>query len=240
MEQAAHAEADCEASGADCEASGADSADVARAAVRSRLRSGMLDVAPVFGFTLGFALLHEVAVALPIALSLGAGVCLVRLMRGEPVRRTLAVLGIVCVGGALAALTGQATSFFLPSLVMHGVLAVATPVLLLLGWPPMGLAAGLITGEGTSWRRCPVRRRAFVTGNVAILAGNYLTLAVQLPLFLSGQAVALGTAELLNPIVLALGTLLGWRVYRRVVGTHRCAGSRPSAETPHPLERTAA
>ncbi|MFH8628414.1 DUF3159 domain-containing protein [Streptomyces lydicus] len=145
---------------------------------------------------------------------------------------------MVGVGGALAALTGRATSFFVPSLVMHCVMAVATPVMLLLGWPPMGLAMGLITGERTGWRRCPVRRRGFIRGNLAIMAGSYGLLALQLPLFLSGQAVALGTVETLGPVVLALSTLLGWRVYRRVVGTHRCLGSHLGVETSHPLERT--
>ncbi|WP_329144528.1 DUF3159 domain-containing protein [Streptomyces sp. NBC_01456] len=217
----------------------AGSEDAAQAAVRSRLRSGMIDVAPFFGFTLSLAATHRVAVALTVALTVGAGACVVRLVRREPVRRTLGVLGLLCVGGALAATTGQATSFFLPSLVVHCVMAVATPVLLLLGWPPMGLAVGLITGEKTRWRRCPVRRRAFTRGNLAILAGNYATLAIQLPLFLSGQAVALGTVEVFSPIVLAIGTLLGWRIYRRVVGTHRCADSRLNTATPPTLERTA-
>ncbi|WP_310720742.1 DUF3159 domain-containing protein [Streptomyces lydicus] len=212
--------------------------DAAGAAIRGRLRSGVLDVAPVLGFTVSLSLTHRVAVALPVALAVGAAGCVVRLVRGEPVRRTLGVIGIVGVGGALAALTGQATSFFVPSLVMHCVMAVATPVLLLLGWPPMGLAVGLITGERTAWRRCPVRRRGFIRGNLAIMAGSYVLLALQLPLFLSGQAVALGTVETLGPVVLALGTLLGWRVYRRVVGTHRCPDSHPGAETSHPLERT--
>ncbi|GAA2695569.1 DUF3159 domain-containing protein [Streptomyces lunalinharesii] len=212
--------------------------DAARAAIRGRLRSGVLDVAPVLGFTLSLSLSHQVAVALTVALTVGVGGCVVRLVRREPVRRTLGVVGVVGAGGALAALTGQATSFFVPSLVMHCVMAVATPVMLLLGWPPMGLAVGLLTGERTRWRRCPVRRRGFVRGNLAIVAGSYALLAVQLPLFLSGQAVALGAVETLGPVVLALGTLLGWRSYRRVVGTHRCLDSHPNAQTSHPLERT--
>ncbi len=224
MDRAAHPEA------------GSD--DAARAAIRGRLCSGLLDVAPVLGLTLSLSFTHRVAVALTVALTAGAGGCVVRLVRGEPVRRTLGVVGVVGVGGALAALTGQATSFFVPSLVMHCAMAVATPVMLLLGWPPMGLAVGLITGERTGWRRCPVRRRGFIRGNLAIMAGSYVLLAIQLPLFLSGQAVALGTVETLGPVVLALSTLLGWRVYRRVVGTHRCLDNHVSAKTSHPLERT--
>lgn len=84
-----------------------------------------------------------------------------------------------------------------------------------------------------------MRRRAFVKGHLCVYAGNLLLLSVQLPLFLSGQAVALGTVDVFGPLVLALGALLGWRVHRRSVGTHRCdAPVDPSPDLSPPLERT--
>ncbi|WP_406478902.1 DUF3159 domain-containing protein [Streptomyces platensis] len=214
-------------------------ADAVRTAVRKRLRSTLIDVTPVFGFTLTFAVTHQLGVALTLALSIGAGVFLLRLVRREPVRQSLVFLGFVCVQGVLAARTGDAVNFFLPHLVLHGVMAVVTPVLLLLGWPPLGVLVGLVTGEGAGWRRCTVRRRAFVKGHLVPYAGHLLMLSVQLPLFLSGQAVALGTVDVFGPLVLALGAFLGWRVYRRSVGTHRCdAPVGPSPDLSPPLERT--
>ncbi|WP_405840654.1 DUF3159 domain-containing protein [Streptomyces platensis] len=214
-------------------------ADAVRAAVRKRLRSTLIDVTPIFGFTLTFAVTHQLGVALTLALSIGAGIFLLRLVRREPVRQALIFLGVVCVQGLLAARTGDAVNFFLPHLVTHVVAAVVTPVLLWLGWPPLGVLVGLITGEGTGWRRCTVRRRAFVKGHLCVYAGNLLLLSVQLPLFLSGQAVALGTVDVFGPLVLALGALLGWRVHRRSVGTHRCdAPVDPSPDLSPPLERT--
>ncbi|MFG2831019.1 DUF3159 domain-containing protein [Streptomyces sp. NPDC048434] len=217
--------------------------DAVPTAVRDRLRSTVIDIAPVFGFTLTFALTHRLAVALTLAFAVGAGVFVHRLVRREPVGRALGILGLVCVQGALAARTGQATTFFLPHLVLHCVMAVASPVLILLGWPPMGLMVGLLTGERSGWRRCAVRRRAFAKGSLVLFTGNVLMLAVQLPLFLSGQAVALGSVDVFGPLVFALGALLGWRVYRRAVGAHRCDASLPapadmSADPSHPLERT--
>ncbi|MGW7576702.1 DUF3159 domain-containing protein [Streptomyces sp. NPDC054765] len=230
------------------EAGGTDAVQTAlqtavQTAVRNRLRSTVVDIAPVFGFTLTFALTHRLAVALTLAFAAGAGVFVHRLARKEPVRRALGILGLVCVQGALAARTGQATTFFLPHLLLHCTMAVAGPVLILLGRPPMGLMVGLLTGERTAWRRCAVRRRAFAKGSLVMFAGNVLMLAVQLPLFLSGQAVALGSVDVFGPLVFALGALLGWRVYRRSVGTHRCdAPARESADRgaapSHPLERT--
>ncbi|MEE4422472.1 DUF3159 domain-containing protein [Streptomyces bugieae] len=206
---------------------GSDHEDVTGDVIRRRLRDTVIDVAPVFGFTMGFAVTHRVVVALALAIGAGLGVCVYRLVRREAVRRALAALGLICVGGGLAARSGQATDFFLPCLVVHCAMAVVTPVLLLLGWPPMGLVVGLITGERTKWRRCAVRRRAFVKGNLVVLVGHLAMLAVQLPLFLSGQVVALGSVDVFGPPVLALGVLLGWRVYRRCVGTHRCEAPGP-------------
>lgn len=217
---------------------GAHREDVTATAVRRRLLRTVIDVAPVFGFTVSFAVTHRLAVALALAIAAGAAVCVHRMVRGEPIRRPLAALGLICVGGVLAARTGQATDFFLPSLVVHCVMGVVTPVLLVLGWPPMGLLIGAVTGERTRWRRCQVRRRAFTKGNLVILAGHLVMLAIQLPLFFSGQTVALGSVDVLGPIVLALAALWGWRIYRRAVGAHRCtAHDRPSAEISPCVER---
>lgn len=69
-------------------------------------------------------------------------------MRKQPVRQALGVLALVCVQGVLAGRTGEATNFFLPHLVVHGVMAVVTPVLLALGWPPLGVMVGLVRGSG--------------------------------------------------------------------------------------------
>ncbi|MEU8998358.1 DUF3159 domain-containing protein [Streptomyces caniferus] len=221
----------------------AGEAEAVPAAVRSRLRGTVLDLAPVFGFTLTFALTHRLAVALTLAFAAGAGVFVRRLVRKESVWRALGVLGFVCVQGALAARTGDATTFFLPHLVLHCAMAVAVPVLILLGWPPLGLMVGLFTGERAAWRRCAVRRRAFARGSLVPFTGNVLMLSVQIPLFLSGRAVALGSVDVFGPLVFTLGALLGWRVYRRAVGAHRCDASTPvpaeaSADPSPSLERT--
>ncbi|MBL1096088.1 DUF3159 domain-containing protein [Streptomyces sp. 205] len=199
-----------------------DGEDAARAAVRNRLRAAVIDIAPIFGFTVSYALTHRLTVALVFALTAAAGVCVYRVVRGESVWRALAVLGFVCVQGALSAKTGQATDFFLPNLVMHSVVALANAVMMLLGRPLMGVVVALITKEGAGWRRCTVRRRAFMKGNLVILTGSVVMLSIQLTLYLSGQAVALGVADACGPPVLALSTWLGWRVYRRAVGDHRC------------------
>lgn len=213
--------------------------EAAQAVLRGRLRAAVIDIAPIFGFTVSYALTHRLTVALVLALAAAAGVCVYRVVRGESVWRALAVLGLVCIQGALAAKTGEAANFFLPNLVMHSVVVVANAVMLLIGRPLMGVVVALLTKEGPGWHRCPVRRRAFVKGNLVILASSAVMLAVQLSLYLSGQVVALGTADAFGPPVLALSMLLGWRVYRRALAGHSCATNYPmNTGTSLPLERT--
>ncbi|MCX5444553.1 DUF3159 domain-containing protein [Streptomyces libani] len=217
----------------------ADGEEAAQAVLRSRLRAAVIDIAPIFGFTVSFAFTHQLTIALALALAAAAGVCVYRVVRGESVWRALAVLGLVCVQGTLAAKTGDASNFFLPNLVMHSVVVVANAVMLLIRRPLMGVAVALITKEGPGWHRCPVRRRAYIKGNLLILASSAVMLTIQLSLYLSGQVVALGTADAFGPPVLALSTLLGWRIYRRALGGHSCATNyRTTPETSLPLERT--
>ncbi|MGX1853277.1 DUF3159 domain-containing protein [Streptomyces sp. NBC_01456] len=218
-----------------------EDADALRAAARERLRAAVVDVAPVFGFTVSFALTHRLALALTLAFTAGAGVSIYRLVRRKPAWRALTVLGLVCVQGAVAARTGEATDFFLPSLILHGATVTANAVMLLLRWPLMGVAVGLVTKEGTGWRRCTVRRRAYAHGSLVVLGSGLVTLTVQLSLYLSDQAIVLGFFDSVGPLVLALSVLLGWRVYRHSLGTHRCDTHDPMnapSTTSLPLERT--
>jgi hypothetical protein len=195
----------------------------ARPDVHRQVRGAVIEVLPIFCFTVSFAITHRVGVALPIALAAGIGACVHHLIRRQSVWRAVGILAIVGLGSFLALRSGEATDFFLPNLLMHAGIAVASIVLLIAGWPAMGVVAGLITREGTGWRRCQVRRRGFTRGSLVLLASPLVMTSVGLPLFLADQAVALGTVDVFGPFVFTLAAVLGWRVYRRTVGAHHCA-----------------
>ncbi|TDD40980.1 DUF3159 domain-containing protein [Saccharopolyspora elongata] len=220
-----------------------DRADDTEPDVRKRARGALIDIAPILCFTLSFALTQRLTAAVAFALAAGVGTGIYRLVRREPAWRALGALGVVCVGSALAAHTEDATNFFLPGLVIQGVTAAVTPVLLAFGWPPLALVAGLVTGERTRWRRCPIRRRAFTRANLVLFATKVVLLSVELPLFLAGQTVTLGFTNAAGPFVHGLGALLAWRVFRRAAGTHRCARATDRcdarANAPDPLRSPA-
>ncbi|MER7015415.1 DUF3159 domain-containing protein [Saccharopolyspora sp. NPDC000359] len=209
-----------------------DRADGPPSTVQNKVRSALIDIAPIVVFTVTFALTRQVVLAVALALACGVIITVRRLMRKEPAWRALGALAVIGIGGLLATQTGNATNFFVPSLVFQGSLALVSPVMMALGWPPLGLAAGLVTGEGTRWRRCPLRRRAFTRANLVLLVGKLLILSVEIPLFLADQTVVLGVTNSLGPVVHGVGALLAWRLFRRMTGNHRCTPGADRCEDP--------
>ncbi|MFD9701717.1 DUF3159 domain-containing protein [Lentzea sp. NPDC059081] len=192
---------------------------------RHRVKGAVFEIAPIFTFTATFAVTHRLAVALSLAVAAGIAVCVHHLVRRESLWRALAAVAVVGLGGLLAVRSGEAADFFLPGLVVHGAVVTVNLALLAAGWPLLGLVAGVFTGEGTAWRRCRVRRRAYARGSLVLLVSPVTLMAAGLPLYLSGQAVALGLAELAGPFLFTLGLFGAWRVYRRSLGAHDCAAS---------------
>ncbi|XVQ07225.1 DUF3159 domain-containing protein [Spirillospora sp. CA-255316] len=182
------------------------------------------EIAPLFCFTMTFALTHRVAIAVSIALVAGTAVTVYRLVRGRPAWRSLSALAIVAIGALLAMRSGEATDFFLPQLVMHLGIGTVSGVLILVGWPPAGLVVGLLNGEGLRWRRCPRRRRAFTVASLILLASPLVMSVAGLPLYLASNAVALGVVDMFGPLTFTLAALVAWRAYSRSIAAHSCAG----------------
>jgi hypothetical protein len=81
---------------------------------------------------------------------------------------------------------------------------------------------GALDGEGNSWRGDPVRTRLFALATWVWVVLFSLRLAVQLPLYLAGEVVALGVARTAMGLPLfALGLWITWRLVHR-----------PAADTP--------
>jgi hypothetical protein len=152
----------------------------------------------------------------------GVGFGIVRLVRRKPLLHVLS--GIIGVGFAafVATASGKAENFFLPGLLFNAGYATAFVISVIVGWPLVGVIVGLLDGEGNAWRDDPRRVRTFVLATW-LWAGLFsLRLAVQLPLYLAGDVVALGVAR--TAMGLPLFALGLWITYRLV--------RRPGADTP--------
>jgi hypothetical protein len=117
----------------------------------------------------------------------------------------------------VATRSGRAEDFYLPGLLLNAAYAAAFLISIVVRRPLVGLIAGSISGEGTSWRDDPQRVRSFARASW-LWVGLFLTrLSVQLPLYFAGAVVALGVARTAMGIPLfAVGIWLTWRLVRRM------------------------
>lgn len=185
--------------------------------------------APVLGFTLLYAATARLPPALVTGLCVAALVALHRIRHGRSVWPAAGGFALTAGAAAVTVLSGEATNFFLPVLLLRGIVVVVTPVMLLLRFPPVALAAGVLTGRGLTWRRCPSRLRAYSVANLLWVVAEGALVANQARLYLADRALAMGAFKLLVevPVHILLVALM-WVVYRRMTarpcpceGAHR-------------------
>lgn len=192
-------------------------------AMVASMRKWILDVTPALTFTLAYATTRQVGLAVTLAMIVGVVVLSIRLVQRRSPWLPIGALMMVSVGAATAGLSGSAEAFFLPKIILQCVTATAGAVLLVAGYPIVGVMLGLVRREGLAWRRCPPTLRACRAASAALLASSLLVLSVNIPLYLAHNAVALGIVDVLHPVVRAITALIAWRLYAARLRGHRCA-----------------
>ena len=158
---------------------------------------------------------QNVTAAAIAALGVAATLTLARLVRRQtPVYAVTGVLG-VAVAGYIASRTGRPQDFFLPGLLANAAYAGAFLVSIAARWPLLGVIVAGASGRGMEWRKDPARRRAYARASWIWVCLFLLRIAVQLPLYLAGALVALGTARVAMGVpLIAVGAWLSWLLLR--------------------------
>jgi hypothetical protein len=183
-------------------------------------RRGAVDATlPPLAFVAGYLAAGrsiEIGVAAALAVAVGIGVW--RLTRGGSVRAvTLGILG-VALAALIALRTGRPEDFFLLRIATNVVSALAWAASIAIRWPLLGVVVGLVLGQKAAWRRDPALLRAYRIGSYVWVMQYVVRVAVLVPLYLTGQVVALGIAQaaLTWPLV-ALCLAVSWWVVRRAL-----------------------
>ncbi len=157
-----------------------------------------------------------------------------RLVQRTPVTQAFSgVLG-VGIGVVWAWRTGDASDYFAYGLLVNAAYLVGTLVSILVGWPLVGLVVGMFSGRGplaggpwsavVEWRQDRALRRRYALATWPWVAMFGLRLLVQLPLFLGGQVVWLGTAKLAMGLPLtAVALWVSWMLVRGSAGAREPA-----------------
>jgi len=190
---------------------------------------GILEsVLPSLAFLVIYTIWQDLLVALAISVGLAVVFTAVRLLRRSSASAAIGGLVATAVAAALALWTGRAEDNFVWGFVTDGAYGTAFLVSALVGWPLIALAAGFLMGDVRGWRTDKRKRRAFFWITVAWAALFFARLAVQLPLYFSGNVQALGTLKLVMGLPLfAPMVAVTWLLVRALYPPKHDADTRP-------------
>jgi hypothetical protein len=181
-------------------------------------KKGLFDSGiPALVFLIIFNLRDDVVEAAFVALGLSAIITVLRLIKREKLQSAISGIVGVLICYLLVRSTGKAEDFYLPGLFInagYGALYLLTNIA---GWPIIGLVLGPLLGEDFHWRKVPERKRVYMLAGWLWVGLFFSRLAVQLPLYLSGNVNALGIARLIMgyPLFIACAWAT-WLVIKRV------------------------
>lgn len=173
------------------------------------------------------AFAESIRTAAIAAVAFAALLALSRLARRQTPMYALSGVVGVAIAGYIASRTGKAENFFLPGLLLNLAYALGFLVSIAIRIPLVGVIVEGATGSGLGWRQNAARVRSYQQAS-AIWVGVFLTrIAIQLPFYLAGALLALGTARIATGIpLMVIGLWLTWLVLRGD------ATSRPPAVEP--------
>ena len=179
-------------------------------------KKGLIDSGiPAIIFLVIFNLADALKPALLGAIAISALLTIIRLAMRETVQHALSGFIGVLICAWFANRTGNASDLYIPKLLTN--LGYGTAYLIgnLVGWPIMGLVLGPILGENLKWRNHPERKRAYTLASWLWVAMFFTRIAVQYPIYRSGNVNLLGTVNLAMGYPLFIATAYGtWQIVK--------------------------
>jgi hypothetical protein len=199
------------------------SRDTVEAVVRTQLskalggKRGMVEAAvPTMSFTGVFVPTHNLTLALTAGISAAVVLLVVRLVQRSTPQFVLNSLLGIGVAALFALRSGRAEDAFLPGILYNAGYGVVMLLTVVLRWPLVGFLIGSVTGDPVGWRSDPGILRLCSRLTWMLLLPCLIRVAVQYPLYLSGEVFWLGVSKIALgwPLqVAALGGML-WLLVR--------------------------
>lgn len=181
------------------------------------VRGVLESVLPVTVFSVVYGVTKDVKTSAIAALVPSVVLALWRIVAREPLTQAVGGLLGVGLGAFIAVRTGQAQTFFLPSIIKNSAYGAVYLVSILVRWPVIGVILGFALGEGTHWRSVPARMRAYTVATWLWVGLFGVRLAVQVPLYLADRTALLGAVNVgLGLPLFGLVVWGTWLVLRRV------------------------
>ena len=179
-------------------------------------KKGLIDSGiPSVIFLVVFNVTDRLNTALFASIAISAILTIIRLARRDTIQHALSGFIGVLICAWFANRTGNASDVYLPKLLTN--LGYGTVYLIanLAGWPVMGLVLGPILGENLLWRNHPERKRAYIMASWLWVAMFFTRIAVQYPIYRSGNVNLLGSVNLAMGYPLFIATAYGsWMILK--------------------------
>jgi hypothetical protein len=181
-------------------------------------KKGLIDSGiPAVIFLVIFNVTKDLRSALIASIAISALLTIIRLARRDTLQHALSGFIGVLICAWFANRTGNATDLYVPKLLTNLGYGSVYLIANLVGWPVLGLMLGPILGENLSWRNHPERKRAYVQASWLWVAMFFTRIAVQYPIYRSGNVNLLGTVNLAMGYPFFIATAYGsWLIIRRV------------------------
>jgi len=173
-------------------------------------KKGLIDSGiPAVIFLVVFNVSNRLNSALFASIAISAILTIIRLARRDTIQHAVSGFIGVLICAWFANRTGNASDLYIPKLLTN--LGYGTLYLVgnLVGWPILGLMLGPILGENLKWRNHPERKRAYTLASWLWVAMFFTRIAVQYPIYRSGNVNLLGTVNLAMGYPLFIATAYG-------------------------------
>jgi hypothetical protein len=179
-------------------------------------KKGLIDSGlPAVVFLIVFNINQDLQGAIWASLSLAIILAIWRLIRKDTIQHSISGVIGVLICAYFANRSGNATDFYIPKLLTN--LGYGTVYLIanLVGWPILGLVLGPLLGENFTWRNNPRRKKMYIKESWLLVALFFSRIAVQYPIYKSGNVNLLGTVNLAMGYPLFFAAAYGsWLIIR--------------------------
>ena len=179
-------------------------------------KKGLIDSGlPAVIFLVTFNVRNNLREAIVAALSLSICLAIFRLAKKDTIQHSISGILGVLMCAYFANRSGNASDFYIPKLLTN--LAYGSAYLLanLVGWPLLGIVLGPLLGENFEWRKNPERKKVYTRASWIWVAMFFSRIAVQYPIYRSGNVNLLGTVNLAMGYPLFFATAYGsWLVIK--------------------------
>ena len=173
-------------------------------------KKGLIDSGvPSVVFLVVFNVTKEVNTAIWAALSLSLILAIIRLIQKETIQHSVSGVIGVLICAYFANRSGNAEDFYIPKLLTNLGYGVVYLIANLVGWPILGLVLGPLLGENFTWRNNPARKKMYIKASWLWVGMFFLRIAVQYPIYKSGNVNLLGTVNLAMGYPLFFATAYG-------------------------------